>query len=727
MSNKTFNSKYAAGSYGDFGEEEFEVPGMPGTAQGIKGHGFDLSEFDLTHVDKDPTGRPIVVHTNNWETIAQRNRYKTDEFGDIDYSRPVGILHMPKPVTVKHEECDGKGCSECGDTGTVTEPMMPEIDPRQRKFRKDFSLEIQRSRPIAGDHKATKAFAAMMGMVPSLTQSAHDVCGGTGLDPKRRLFEDRLRPCAGCEGRGNTLFDTTASFSTQGGTGDGRQLVIPGGHAELQHSLGIHNLALQYHNFFCNGEKCFDGCRIEPLVRHIREGKRAKNHTTKDWEIKHQTGRASQDNGWNENLRSLLAYTVLEDQWEPTAPGLRAISAKNNLEGSATTAIRPGDIVGFHGGYDPGATILVHSVNADGSINGFRHMIDYESAMGEIEERNSRARAMDASGRPGLTQDLTHTGPEDSFSFVQHTGTDAWKNDERASLIDIYGNRLTTASNASTRRSATHKTIVDRKPTDVRWVENIHPDTVSKLNPVIEPHLQYRGEVYQTMPFGRVTDNQGNRLVKRTGEPYAQSTYDSNVRVKRIVRGSNPWSLSSLHETFSNMTNGDEKSKMYQLLSGINRANGVGSTSGNSDRTDFDHPLNVVPPETSNASTPWVRSESGTLFIPGTQKKENKERTVAELADRAKSLGATSDVKVEGPLRASDIAASMLQGKNEKFLRDSIDRKMTSGPMTDEQFELAKKVFGRTNSFDEAHKAVEESASGLYETDEENRNIEDRH
>lgn len=714
MSKTTFNSKHAAdlsqddfaeGELNQYGFSEGELPPIPGLAEHARAHGFDLSEFDLSGVDKDPVGRPAIIETNSLDTIARRNRYKRDSFGAEDRSKPTGPFYVPK-------------------AGLKLDDMIPEMPAEERKRRS--TLEYQRSKPIASNHEATKAITAAIGLVPTLTEHAHEDCGGTGLVSK----DGNLSPCKKCEGRGHIVFDTTMGTGRQGGTGEDSGLIIPGGHADLAYSIGAQNYSIQAHNFFCTGERCYDGCPIEPYVRHIREGQRSKGHTVKDWDIKFQTGRNSAENGYSEGLRRSLAYTSLEDLWEPTAPGLRARSATNNLEGAATNNIRVGDIVGFHGGFDPGATMLVHSINADGSINGFRHSLDFDSAQAEREERNSRSRGMDVNGRPGLTQELMHDDPSDSFSATKLSGDHAWKNDERASLIDLYGRRLITASDPSTRRTSTHTTIVDRKPTDLKWVESVHPHTVSRLNPIIEPHLQYRGHIYQTLPFGDIRDHEGNRLLQRTGEPYADSTYASNIRAVRVVRGRNAWSQSSLDASFANMVNADHKRKLHGLLTAINRDNGIGSGSYNSDSTNFDHPLNVVPRSAAASSTAWVRSDSGTLIVPSDIRRSNTERTKSELSDKAKDLGILGnlgDVKVDAPASPSNVASMLLSPEHEKHLRSAIDARITTGtPMTDEQFQTAKTVFATTKSFDEAHKAVEPSAYGQYDIGEDARNIEDR-
>ena len=178
------------------------------------------------------------------------------------------------------------------------------------------------------------------------------------------------------------------------------------------------------------------------------------------------------------------------------------------------------------------------------------------------------------------------------------------------------------------------------------------------------------------------------------------------------------------------MTNGDHKRKLYGLLTGINRDNGIGSSSYNSDTTNFDHPLNVVPRSTAAGSTAWIRSDSGTLIIPSDIKRSNTERTKSELADKAKDLGILGnlgDVKVDAPAAPSNVASMLLSPEHEKHLRSAIDARITTGkPMTDEQFENAKSAFARTKSFDEAHKAVEPSAYGEYDLSEEAKNVEDR-
>jgi hypothetical protein len=476
--------------------------------------------------------------------------------------------------------------------------------------------------------------------------------------------------------------------------------------AGLKHSAGARNAALRAHNFYCTGPACYPGCPVEPDVRGIREHLIQSGHSVKDHHIKYQHGRYGEASGYGETLRRILAPIVVEDHWEPTAPGIRAHSTHTNLEGALTHNIRHGDLVSVHGiGIDPGATMLVHSINSDGSLNGFLHSISFASADAEIQDRRDRSRGVDVNGKPGLSLELMYDDPKDSFSAIK---TSPEEEDLRNSLIDKWSERISTATGANRRASATHITTVDRKPTEMRWVKGISADRTSKLNPLIEPLLQDRGHIYQTAPYGEILDHEGNRMLQRTGKPYADSTYAKSERVVKLYRGSNPWSLSNLHESFHNMKDSESKGKLYDLLVSMNRRNGVPSSRTNADTPRYDHPLNLVP-QTQNVEQAFVRSNN-TLILPPSMKQVNTERTRSEIDSTLKNLGVTPVKEIKQPSYTS-VANSLLTPENEKYLRQVLTSRM-GRELKPGEFETFKDVFASTKDFEKAHQAVDPSAPG---------------
>jgi len=684
MLKKTFNSKTAADDSGqiyppgDFSsftnseEPDSEEPDpfflQAPSSKILEGYaeiyGVHPDDVDLSGIK--PTD---IIHTNNIDTILRRNRHEEseEEFGKPDFTRPIAPLYLPT-------------------SGTDLSSLMPALSDEEHDRR--HTMEYARSQPIVNsNHAATKALTLAMNIAPTLTDHAHDECKGSGLVDKN----GNPMPCAGCEGRGHTIFDTTGHT----------------GMAGLKHSAGAWNAALHAHNFYCTGPSCFAGCAVEPHVRHIREDLTERGHTVKDHHIKYQHGRYGEASGYGEALRRILAPIVVEDRWEPTAPGIRAHSTHTNLEGALTHNIRPGDLVSVHGvGIDPGATMLVHSVNSDGSLNGHYHAISFASADAEIQDRRDRSRGVDVNGKPGLSLELMHSDPKNSFSSIATSPEDQ---DLSNSLVDTFGKRLSTAAGANRRASAVHITTVDRKPTEMRWVENIGGDRVSKLNPIIEPHLQFRGHIYQTAPYGDILDHRGNRMLQRTGKPYADSTYAKSERVVKFYRGANPWSLSNLHEAFHNMKDADSKNKLMETLSSMNRRNGVPSSSINSDAPQYDHPLNLVP-QTQNIGTVLVRSNS-TFILPSNVKQLNAERASSELNSTLKNLGIKTDREAKEPADASSVSEKLLSPEHEDYLRQVLTSRMDRA-LKPGEFETFKDVFARTKDLEKAHQAIDPSAIG---------------
>ena len=671
MLRKTFNSKTATDS------TDSEEPGLfpdpfflqSPSKNNLEGYaeiyGVHPEEVDLSNIKPSD-----IIHTNNLDTILRRNQHQEseEEFGKPDYTRPIAPLYLPTK-------------------GVDISSLMPALSDEEYDSR--HTIEHARSQPIVNaNHATTKALTLAMNIAPTLTDHAHDECTGTGLLLDKN---GRPMPCHGCEGRGHNIFDTSGHTDMAG----------------LQHSYGAWNAALQAHNFYCTGPSCIPDCQIEPHVRAFREALMQAGHSVKDHHIKYQNGRYGEASGYGEELRRVTSPVVVEDHWEPTAPGIRAHSKHTNLEGSLTHNIRPGDLVSIHGiGTDPGATILVHSVNSDGTINGFQHSISYASADGEIQDRRSRSRGVDVNGKPGLSLELMHDDVRDSFSAI---ATSPEEEDLRNSLVDKFGKRLSTATGANGRASATHITTVDRKPTELRWVPSVSPDRLSKLNPMIEPHLQFRGQIYQTAPYGDVRDHNGNRMLQRTGRPYADSTYAKSVRAIKVYRGKNPWSLSNLHESFRNMKDAAAKDKMKDLLTSMNRRNGVPSTRQNADVPQYDHPLNLLPQE-QILEKAWISSNNG-LILPENVKQVNAERTRSELEGQLKRLGVTPDREIKQPADASSVSEKLLSPEHENYLKQVITSRMGRA-LKPGEFDTFKDVFASTRDLEKAHQAIDPNAPG---------------
>jgi hypothetical protein len=612
MPRKTFNSKYASdeipGAGGDYGigdpysiddlSDEINVPGLPT----IKTDGSDIDFSDF---------KGQIVETNDEELIKKRNRYVKDPVtGEPDLTRPTGNVFY----RLKSD--------------------LPAIKKRPAE-----NIEGMRAESAPSTSMLLKQITAAIGMVPALTENSHEECGGTGL-----VYPDGSAiPCSNCQARGHNIIDPT----------------LLGGHAELQEAIGNHNVDLQNHRYYCDAKTCFNGCPIEKYVRPIREARSKANNTIHSWDVKPQlTGTSKSE--FSDYLKRKLPHIILEDLWLPTHPGLTALSARNNLEGAATTNVRPGDIVNVHGyDYDPGAMMLVTGVNSrDGSLRGFQSTIGYEQSMAEREMRRSRSKASN-----GLTYDLINERGSDGLSSKIGDSTDM---SERDSIADLNGRRLMLAGK--------HITVAHRLPTDLKLVSGIDSSRVSKTNEMIASLLQQRGSVLGRYLFGDVTDNRGQRLRTRTLRPFADSTYASPITALKMHRGANPFSAQMLYESLGAMQDHSARNELYSFLEEANRVNMV-SSGINRERFDPSNPLNLLPPNMQRERI-FVRTE-GTPNVPDIEQVAripDDIRTQAQKFNIEKTIESGRDVTVEPPEK--DDIVKKLTGNGGKGLRMMLESRI---------------------------------------------------
>lgn len=652
MTTRTFNSRYASeeptddidiSAYG-FDTDAKPVPGLPT---------LEKPDGDIIF----PKGIERIL-TNNLADL-KRNRFEIDPItGEPDPKKPTGKVYYEIFPEIK----DDKPVDDPQPLNRFeNQPLLksaPRYNPAERE-----------AQPVHDQRNASiKALDLAMRLVPTQTDHAHDACNATGL-----VFSDgRPIPCSECEGRGNVLFDTT----------------ITGHHADLQSAIGQRNIDLQNHILFCDGPYCFDGCPIAEEVEPVRRALSDAGHTIHGYHVKPNVGASK--NPYHEPLRRQLSYLILDDHYTSIATGLRALSARNNTRGAASTRVMPGDIVSLsHRKWDPGATMLVHSINHDGSLNGFTSEISYEDRMAEQASRAELARKSRRGGEAVVDYDLVHDDAREGFSSARPTGDQAFIAHERDSLADIFGRRLSLTGK--------HQTVAKRKSTDLRFVSNIHPDLASKIDPIIAPQLQYAGHVFRTdRKFGEILGPDGRPLRTRTGREYAQTTKAASYPATVMTRNAEPFSLNNIHESLRSMTGGGRE-RLMGLLMSANQVNGVSSSGVNYDLPDFGHPLNLLPQDLYNPKIVVQRETVPEETLRAEAQKHAREKM--------ESLGAV--VTVDEPKRAHDIVKDLTDGDAAGFRKMITPR--VGRELTEEEFGNALKEFQGSGDIRKAHAAIDKA------------------
>ena len=688
MSRKVFNAKYAADAPGppsdwddddidwdddehpigdDDEDAEFNIPGLGK----IKSEAEQEAEGNREDYPKDK-----ILLTNNPEFVKRHNqgpKIVTEDYvprlepGGPDrrtvtrkrWPSPPPLNPAPRAFLMTPEEANERGVE-----------IMPELTDAERA--EHSSLDSIRSREtLPTENERIKAIPAAMNIISGQTaQHGCLKCDGYGT----LLEGPKVSICPSCDGNGHSIADGASQLQN------------------LQYSAGKHNEHRHAHKHFCDGE-CFDGCEMNDIVEPFRQAwadvyprlpvPRSVTHYV-DGESKQAFKKIGRPE-LADQLRRVTSPISLEDDWSPTAPGLIKRMNLNNLEGPATTTIRPGDICGYTGGHDPRATILIHSTNSDGTHNGFLNEIPRQGMQMEIGERRSRAM------KGGLTQQMITEAGMDAFNSA------ITKNPDWNSHRDIM------AGLAGELRSLTRNpySLLKTNPTHTRWVENVPAGRLYRHNTVTLPASQYMGSVYQTMPWSSVRDSAGQRFVKKNGQPYADTTYAGNVRSTRVMRGPNPWSLPFLWETANSMGKSDHREKLLDHLVKTNQSLGVGSSAINSNLPDMDHPLNVVPPNVLDNATVWTKR--GELVIPDHVKEAYKKSSSDYYSGLSADAGG-KPIKLEEPGRLAQDQLSK-PGYRE-FLRKSLESHVGRA-LSDEEYGDAENAFATFGSMHDAKRAID--------------------
>ena len=453
-----------------------------------------MSYWDEEETIQDP---PLeIIRTNNPESL-KRNRFALRPDGTPDESQPFGEFY----ILMSKEEASQKGVRILGSE-------EPERDNLTRPSPSAQALK----------HSAAKEISAKISLLPSESQNAHGLCGGMGL------VDGQI--CLDCEGRGHIILDST----------------IDGGYADLNSAACAHNQAVLNHNLFCTPDLCHSRCWFKQQLDELRRRLNISFQRPHPFRMKlgafHYSG----------NLEELnqLTFMVVEDKWTPTAPGLRAFSTRNNVEGSRTTKIRPGDLVHLHLDFtNPYITMLVANVSESGALSGFAHI----PTPGRSHPMNQ--------GDEWFGDRIAYALIEDSFNPVSYS-----QKEELKKIQILYGELRSMFT-------GTEETILEFDHPKLTWVSNISSDVASKLDPIIEPHLQFRGYWIDQIPFGDLRDRSNEKWVDSFGNPFSKKFYATKVAVRRVVRGANPWSLENLARA-CNLPGG---SSLRELLESMERIN----------------------------------------------------------------------------------------------------------------------------------------------------------